>query len=169
MPAYTEDNTEAHKSQVRTLMVLNPNSGCRVIADMLKEATDGLVALDYKYVNNLMNDIRNERALRYSDAQKMEVVAQVEDFTHWVITQQRKLLQDPKASPFVKNQILNSMQEGVYKLLNIKMDAGILERHLGTLKTTQQIVDMVEALKLYREEKQDETVHSVPVQAEVHD
>lgn len=158
---------EHEKALVRRVLTMNPSMTVAALKERLQNASTPIL-IGINQLHRLVADIRSDRIKEVELETKDDIYAQIKDTVEWVNNQLRAIADEeklvymaldsdgkPKASPetriFAQNnriKALNSVVENLIKLVNLKMDLGIIERKLGTADF--QITDMLSALKKIR-------------------
>ncbi len=161
------EKKEEYKAIIRRVTLFNPSMSLLELQRRLKDAETPL-SLSYDYLKQLIKEIREERTSRLEEETKENLYTQVAETVEWVNQQLRAIAQEEKlvymekgadgeavASPKMRifaqqnrTKALNSVVDNLLKLLNLKMDLGIIERNLGTADF--RIIDMVSALEKIR-------------------
>lgn len=152
MSTYSKDQLEKHKAVIRRMMVLNPNMPVLQIVENLKQQQ---MPLSREYVTKVVRKVQGEWLHKYDKETKVIAVAKVEEMFDYLIQHLRKIIQDEEivytytmsedGDKTKKNKIrtfsqmnrimaIKEIRETVKTMMNIKMDAGILERKLGELE-----------------------------------
>ncbi len=164
---YSPEEREEHKALIRRIITFNPTASLRSIQTRLMKAeTPYSFSLDY--IMDLGREVRKDRIEQINEETKEDIYAEIKDVVEWVnqqlraIAQEEKLVYtrlDKKGLPaegaetriFAQsNRIksLNSVVDNLIKLVNLKMDLGIIERKVGTLDLN--VVSVMSALKNIR-------------------
>lgn len=147
-------------------MTLNPTISSYELIRRLKEAETPL-ALTQGYVLELMREVRADRIKALEDETKEDIYSAMKDLVDWINQQLRAIAQEEKlvytktkdgvpvekaeTRIFAQNnriKALNSVVDNMMKLVNLKMDLGIIERKVGTLDLN--VVSVMSALKNIR-------------------
>lgn len=171
MSTYSKDTMEQHRAIIKRMMVLNPNQPVLQMVESLK--AQGL-PLHRVYVTKLVKKIQGEWMRKYDRETKMVAIAKVEELFDYLIQHLRKIVQDEEItytytmseggdktkknkirtfSQINRIQAIKEIRETVKTMIQIKMDAGILERKLGELEVEFKISNlrgMVKDLYDYR-------------------
>ena len=171
MPKIMQEETIEYKAQIATMFILNPRASILSIQNALeKNGTH----LDKNYIHKLIKEIRAERAERYLNIGKDEVIAEFEDLMSWIQQQARQVLREEikifnednsLKQKFISQanrvKALKLILETADKAIGIKMDLGIFERQLGRIKGDHSVITLMAALKQY--EKRDSTTEAESV------
>lgn len=163
---FSPEQKEEYKQIIRRVLTLSPSISLREIQKRLKEAQSP-VELSLPYIMEVTREIRTERIREIEQETKEEIFAQVKDLVEFINGQLRAIAQEEKlvymktkdgvpvekaeTRIFAQNnriKALNSMIDNTIKLVNLKMDLGIIDRKLGTMDV--EIIDYMSALKKIR-------------------
>lgn len=160
------EKKQEYKQVIRRVIAMNPTISILELQRRLREAESPL-PLSYDYLTELVREVRVDRVKEVEDQTKEDLFAQVSDVVEWVNNQLRAIAQEeklvytktkdgvPTETAEVRifaqqNRIkaLNSVIVNLEKLINLKMDLGIIERKQGTLDF--RVIDYMSALKKLR-------------------
>ena len=161
------EKKEEYKAIIRRVTLFNPSQSVLELKRRLETAETPL-HLSRTYLTDLIKEIRQERIDRLESETKEDLYNQVAETVEWVNQQLRAIAQEeklvymeagpdgkPTASPKMRifaqqnrTKALNSVVDNLLKLLNLKMDLGIIERNLGTADF--RVIDMMSALEKIR-------------------
>lgn len=161
MSLYSQEQHEEHKAIVRRIMAMRPTITLRQIRSSLMEAKTP-ITLGLPYIMQIVRDIRTERVRAVEEETKEDIYAMMRDAVEYVNQQLRAIAQEEKLvymndkmSPESRtigqsNRIkaMNSIIDNLMKLVNLKMDLGIIERKVGTLD--HNIISVMQAIKRTR-------------------
>lgn len=148
----TDDDRKRFKQAVGTVSLFHPMWGHRRVKENLEASG---VSIGYNTVNELLQEIKQERLERFNEDSKEEAHAQYEDMMYWVIERCREVMAEEikvrDKNGTVKQQFYaqqNRLQaiklakEAMESLMDFKMDLGIFERQLGTVKNQQTLAEL---------------------------
>lgn len=161
------EKKEEYKAVIRRVIAMNPTISVLELQRRLGESSPPL-ALSRDYLTSLVKEIRLERIKEVEDQTKEDLFAQVQDVVIFVNNQLRAIANEEKlvytklndkGLPSEKAEVrifaqqnrikaLNSVIVNLEKLVNLKMDLGIIERKVGTMDF--KVIDMMSALKKIR-------------------
>lgn len=159
--AYSEEQHEEQKAIIRRIMAMNPTITLRVLRNRLMKA-DQPLELSLPYLMELTREVRTERVKAIEDETKEDIYAEMKDVVEYVNRSLREIALEEKIVSSNKNnsvesrvygqnnriKAMNSIVDNSIKLLNLKMDLGIVERKVGTMDIN--IISMMSALKRIR-------------------
>jgi len=157
MPEKSLITIEEEKADIRKVLAIKPKA---TIKDIAKT-----VGIDRNYASKLVDEVRTERLEAITQETKEELYAEISDLVYYINDSLRAIAEEEKleytkvgkdGEPIQtkiyaqQNRIkaLNSIVDNTLKLVDKKMDLGILERRLGTVDT--RIIDVMSALKKIR-------------------
>lgn len=162
MSIVAPEKKEEYKAIIRRVISMNPTVSIYELQRRLKSAQTPL-ELSYNYLTALVREIRVDRVREVDEQTKEDLFAQIQDVVIWVNDQLRAIAQEEKlvytktkdGVPTEKadtrifaqqNRIkaLNSVVVNLEKLINLKMDMGLIDRKLGTADF--RVIDMLSAL-----------------------
>lgn len=167
MPKVVAEQREEYKATIRRILALNPTISILELQRRLKAASPPM-ELEYQFLKNLTSEIRADRIKEVESQTKEDLFAQISDVVEWVNNQLRAIAQEEKlvytktkegGGPAEKAEVrifaqqnrikaLNSVIVNLEKLINLKMDLGIIDRNLGSVDV--RIIDHMAALKKIR-------------------
>lgn len=157
----TDIQRNHRKEIVRRMMLFNPDIAVSTLKERLEKSQTPIV-IGLNQLHEMVKEIRAERIQHIRQETKEELYAQVADMVEWVNNQLRAIAQEeklvytdseesPKARIFAqqnRTKALNSVVDNLIKLINLKMDLGIIERNLGTADF--RVLDVLGALEKLR-------------------
>lgn len=172
MPALPITDHEARKAVVRRILTYNPTITVLALKERL-EKSEPSVTIGLNQLYDIVGEIRKDRIEAIEKETKEDIYAQIVDLVNDINNQLRSIAQeerlvymeklpskdgkegDPALPPKVRifaqqNRIkaLNSIVENTIKLLNFRMDLGLIERKLGEVDL--RITDLVAGLRKIR-------------------
>lgn len=158
---YSAEEREEHKAVIRRVLTMNPTLSLVQIKNRLAKAESPL-ELSINYIMNLCREVRTDRIEAIHDETKEDIYGMMKDVVEYVNQNLRAIAQEEKLvymnkdmSPEARtigqsNRIkaMNSIIDNLMKLVNLKMDLGIIERKVGTVD--HNIIDVMSAIKKIR-------------------
>lgn len=164
---YSIEEREEHKAIIRRVITFNPTASLRSIQMRLRTAEKPL-SLSIDYIQDLGREVRRDRIEALNEETKEDIYAEIKDLIEWVNSQLRAIAQEeklvysrvdkndkptetPETRIFAQNnriKALNSVVDNMMKLVNLKMDLGIIERKVGTMDIN--VISVMSALKKIR-------------------
>ena len=158
----TNEQKEEYKAVINSALIFHPYISTFRLHEQL-ERQDPPLHLDLDYLYKLVAEVKLEKTQRYLQATKDEVVSQFEDLVEYVNTQLRRIANEEKivektSGESAKSRVfsqrnrieaLKSIVANYEKLNNMKMDLGVLERKLGSIKADFRVLDVLQAVKEY--------------------
>jgi len=129
--AYTPENIDKIKAQMRQLMVRDPRISGRRMSDVLGYDRNFICKLKRKLDREITVSI--ERSLMEKDLGQLQIIYETMVSFMWDI------VNDADAKDKDKINAFKAIIDGKDKLIDRKMDAGIFNRKLGDLKVTADL------------------------------
>lgn len=122
--------------------------------------------LSQRYIYEMRKELLGERVKMIREETKEEVGAHIEDMAMWCITQLRRVHQEEivvfgekegkqyerkYVSQANRIKALSEIFKIFDRMVQLKMDLGILERKLGTLGVESELEEAMSLVKLYRD------------------
>lgn len=167
MTVLTEIQKNHEKEIVKRLLMFNPGVSVAALKERLDTSTPP-INIGIHQLHKIVASIREERIARLHEETKEDLYTMIADTVEWVNNQLRAIAQEEKlvytemdekgnahASPKMRifaqqnrTKALNSVVDNLIKLVNLKMDLGIIDRNLGTGEI--RVYDMVDVLEKIR-------------------
>lgn len=155
---YSEQEQELHKQKVATVMVLNPGISIRGIVKQLTEAGS---PLDKDYVNKLKNEVLSDQLHTIREEDKEMAIAQFQSMAAFVVSELQKICDEELVLTHGKEEKLETriraqgnrikalaeIRKTFEVMVNLKMDLGIFERHIGKLTNEHSVKEIMDAIK----------------------
>lgn len=151
---------QRHKQAVGTVLLFNPTWGRERIQSSLNESG---IDIGLNYIQTLKREIMEERIQRFNDEGKEKALAAYEDLMYWIVNQARQIMSEEilvrdkdgtvKQQFYAQQNRLKALEiiaKVAEQAMQLKMDLGIFERQLGSMKSEERVIDMIAALKEYR-------------------
>lgn len=165
-PYFLLEQREEYKEVIRRIIAMNPSMSIRSLHNRLKTA-EKPIEMDRATLTKIVREIREDRVREIQEETKEDMYAAIADIVEFVNNQLRAIAQEEKLV-YTKNKdgvptekaetrifaqhnrikALNSVVDNTIKLVNLKMDLGIVERKLGTADV--RIIDAMAVLKKIR-------------------
>lgn len=159
--SYSEETREEHKAIVRSIITRNPVISLRSLKKRLNES-ENPIDLSLPYLMQIVRSIRVDRVEAINEETKEDIYAEMKDVVDYVNRELRMIAQQEKiVSTNAKNgaearifgqnnriKAMNSIVDNLIKLVNLKMDLGIVERKVGTMDIN--IISAMSAIKKIR-------------------
>lgn len=126
--------------RVREVLAIHPRAGVHRISELLAIDSRSPLKLDPHYILKLKRKIENERSRRFDTVKVEKYISQLEDEIEQVVVRAWKILlrsYDEKAKIAAAKVIIYAK----LKLLDAKLNSGIFEKHLGTLKIEGRLTE----------------------------
>lgn len=157
----SDETREEHKAIVRNVITRNPVISLRTLQKRLRES-ETPIELSLNYLAEVVRSIKLDRAEAINEETKEDIYAEMKDVVDYVNRELRIIAQEEKiVSTNKKNsaevriygqnnriKAMNSIVDNLIKLVNLKMDLGIVERKVGTMDIN--IISAMSALKKIR-------------------
>lgn len=134
MPAYSKEKQKYHLERVRAALVVRPNASSYEIQKVLKESSEAPLELDRHYIDRLQKKIFIERAKRLERSHLNLRLATIQDKKARVDLLLWSEATNQENPGVVRVMALRELFKNELDLLQSEMDAGVFERHLGTLR-----------------------------------
>lgn len=159
--AYSIEQREEQKLMIRSLLAKNPMLSMRRVMNALANAEKPIV-LSLPYVMELVREVRTDRVQAIQEETREDIYSEMKDVVDYVNRELRNIATEEKiVSTNTKNsaearifgqgnriKAMNSIVDNLIKLVNLKMDLGIVERKVGTMDIN--IISAMSALKKIR-------------------
>jgi len=147
---YGEDKTKEFISRIRKILITKPDVSIQQVHDVL---VDNGIKLHRDYISKLIKKIRREKYSRYNNATAKKAIAEFEDF---ISATSEELLKISKTSKVDMAKIiaLDTRVKHFNMLLEKQFDAGVFERHAGTLDV--KYTNVAQVLKLLKDEREQQ-------------
>lgn len=154
MANYTEEQREQHKTMVKRAVALEPTITLAKLQKGLQEK-EGL-EISINYIRDIVGSVRTDWVEQYDHDTKDLLAARFDEVCMYLIenfrqiVKEEKKLYDNKDSSVKaviisqKNRImaLKEIRETVKAMMEMKMDLGVIERHLGRFDADVDISKM---------------------------
>ena len=133
MPSISQEKKQYYKSKIRSIIAQSPTISQVALRERL--AADGLT-LDRWYVAGLLKDIQAERTKRLNRATLNYALASFQDVMTEIVAKAWEIVNDPMSE---RGEVLAALREirAAHNDVFTKLfDAGVFERHLGTIDAT---------------------------------
>jgi hypothetical protein len=147
MPTLSKDKEREFIGYIRKIIVAKPDATSAQVCRVLEE--NGY-KLHYTYVNQLINKIRRERAIRYENSAVMTALAEFEDFIKSTSEELSKIASTSKLD-MARIIALDTRVKHYNMLLDKQFDAGVFNRKLGVIET--KYTNVAKILKLIKDER----------------
>jgi len=141
---YTKERQQEHISQIRRILVIQPESSIANIKDALAKQRNPL-SLDKDYINKLVRVIREERSKRLDNYTINVVLAKFQDEIDELKKRLWLIITNSESSEKDKISAIRELRASSKDLFDKMFDAGIFNRKLG--KFTLGISEQDEILK----------------------
>lgn len=145
MANYSEEQREIHRGMVKRAIALDPTVSFRKLQGYLAEKEKLEISLEY--IQDIVKDVRKLWIEQYDHETKDLLAARFEEVCMYLIDNFRQIIKEEKllynnkdgsvkASIISqKNRIiaLKEIRETVKAMMEMKMDLGIIDRHLGRI------------------------------------
>lgn len=174
MARYNKDIMEKHKAIIKRMVVLNPSQPILQMVESLKAQN---LPFSRDYVTKLVRKVHGEWMHKYDRETKVMAVAKAEEMFEYLIQHLRKIIQDEEViynytlgdgkdkmkvnkirtfSQMNRIQAIKEIREIIKTIMDMKMDAGILERKLGEIEVEFKIANLKSSVKdLYEYRKRN--------------
>ena len=135
MALYSKEKIQEHISQIRRILVMNPDITILRIQEKLAKSKKP-INLDKDYINKLTNRIRKERAKRYNGYTINKVLVRFQD----EVEELKKNLWNIINSGEDKDKIsaIKELRTSSKDLFDKMFDSGIFEKKLGKLEIREE-------------------------------
>ena len=161
----SEEQREQHKQMVRRAIALNPNLTLVKLKNAL-EKQEGL-EISIPYISDIVKKVREEWTEQYDHETKALTAARFDELCVFLVDNLRDIITEEKkiyksttsieqaiVSQANRIKAIKEIRDTAKMMIDLKMDLGILERHLGKLDTDVNIPrvrNLVAELIKYRE------------------
>jgi Na+-transporting NADH:ubiquinone oxidoreductase subunit NqrC len=131
MAKYNKEEQKQHFEKVRRLLVFRKNMNATEIATAL--------GLERKYAGRIKKKVVDERTIRYANdtAKKVDKeIAYLEDNIEVLKADLQTIINDKNASEASKVAAIRTIVKNYQTLIQLKFDAGLFERQLGSVTLT---------------------------------
>lgn len=133
MPKYKQETEKYHIERMQKVLTLRPRASARFIQEALELDAESPLHLDLGYILRLRKKIAGERAHRFDRVLVEQEVAQFEELGEAINTEMFKILLGISSSASEKIAAARAIHEIAEGLIELKMNAGIFERKLGSI------------------------------------
>jgi hypothetical protein len=164
MSLYSQDEKEKHMQMVGQVLLLDPYASLTQIQKRVEKADE--IRLSTDYLQDLRKELLSKQSARIREQTKELVAIEVENMAMWCITQLRRVHQEEivvfgekdgkqyerkYVSQANRIKALSEIFKIFDRMVQLKMDLGILERKLGTLGVESELEEAMNLVKLYRD------------------
>lgn len=134
MPAYSAERQKYHLERVRAVMVVRPQASAEEIQRVLEESGEAPLRLDRQYIEKLQRKVVRERTARLERSHLSLRLATIQDKKERIDAHLWQEATNQTNDERARITALGLLFKNELELLQAEMDAGVFERHLGTLR-----------------------------------
>lgn len=169
MANYSEEQREQHKGMVKRAIALDPNLSLIKLQKALEEREGTTFSIDY--IRDMIKVVRQEWVDQYDHETKDLVSAKFDELGMFIIENLRNILKEEKiiynktasidqavVSQANRIKALKEIRDTARMMIDMKMDLGILERHIGRIDGEADVIrvrNIASDLIAYRKQKNE--------------
>lgn len=129
----TKERQREHISQIKRVLVINPDSSILDIKEALANKQKNPLNLDKNYINRLVNKIRKERVKRLDNYTINVVLARFQDEVEELKKRLWLIITNPVSLEKDKIAAIKELRTSSKDLFDKMFDAGVFKRKIGEL------------------------------------